>query len=132
MRILTLFAVLLGSSFASAEDKKPDPAKAEEVSGKVAYNGKPLPGGTVTFVSKDGKTTIAGALAEDGTYKVALPAGEYGIAITTDSPKKKDDKDPPKKVPVLKIPAKYGDVKTSGLVYKVASGKQSFDIELTN
>ena len=91
-----------------------------------------FPSGTVTFVSKDGKTTVAGAIAEDGTYRVALPAGEYGVAITTAVPKKKDDKDPPKKVPVLQIPAKYGDVKTSGITYKVAKGKQSFDIDLTS
>ena len=131
MRVLTLLAALLFSGIASADDKKPDP-KGEEVSGKITYNGKPLPAGTVTFVSKDGKTTTASAIAEDGTYKAILPVGEYGIAITTVAAKKKDDpKDPPKKT-VVKIPEKYGDVKTSGLVYKVAKGKQSFDIDLTN
>jgi hypothetical protein len=133
MRHLGLCVALLTAGLAAAQDKKPDPAKGNEVSGKISYNGKPLPSGTVTFVSKDGKTTVAGTIAADGTYKVLLPAAEYGIAITTDPPPvKKDDKDPPKKVPVLKIPAKYGDVKTSGLLYKVAKGNQSFNIELTN
>jgi hypothetical protein len=132
MRVLTVLAVLLASGLAAAQDKKPE-AKGEEVSGKVTFNGKPLPSGTVTFVSKDGKTTVAGAIAEDGTYRVILPGGEYGVAITTAPQKKKDDpKDPPKKVPVFQIPAKYGDVKTSGITYKVAKGKQSFDIDLTS
>jgi hypothetical protein len=130
MRVLSLLAALLLPAAAAGQDKKPVP-KGEVVSGKIAYNGKPLSGGTVTFVSKDGKTTVAGAIADDGTYTVLLPAAEYGVAITTAAPGK-DDKDPPKKVPVLKIPAKYGDVKTSGITYKVSKGKQTYDIELTS
>jgi hypothetical protein len=131
MRILTLFAVLLGSSFASADDKKSEP-KGEDVTGKVAFKGKPLPVGTVTFVSRDDKTKVAALIAEDGSYKAVVPAGEYKLTITTLVPKKKDDKDPPKKLPEVKIPPKYGDRDTTPLVATIKEGKNTLDIQLAD
>ena len=45
-------------------------------------------------------------------------------------PKKKNDKDPPAKLPP--IPAKYGDPKTTPLTATVKEGKNTFDIQLSD
>jgi hypothetical protein len=131
MRVLSVFALLAVAGFAPADDKKTEP-KGEEVTGKVAFNGKALPVGTVGFVSKDGKTKIETLIAEDSSYKAVVPAGEYVVTISTVVAKKKDDKKEPPKVPVLKIPAKYGDAKTSPLTVTVKEGKNNLDINLIN
>jgi hypothetical protein len=120
---------LLMAGFATAQDRKPDPVKGEEVAGKITIDGKPVPAGIITYVSKDGKTTVSETIAADGTYRVIVPDGEYALAVASPPPPTKvDPKDPPKKLPL--IPAKYGDPKTSGLLYKVSKGKQTYDIDL--
>jgi len=129
MRALTLLATLAAPALALAGDEKPDP-KGEAVSGRITFKGKPLAGGTVTFASKDGKTTVAAAIDAEGAYKAVVPAGDYAVAITTLVPKKKDDKDPPVKLPP--IPAKYGDPKTTPLTATVKDGKNTFDIQLSD
>jgi hypothetical protein len=108
-------------------EKKPEEKKtadAGDVSGKVTYNGVPLPAGTLAFHPKEGKA-IGTKLSEDGTYAAdKVPAGEYAVTVETDSVK------PPDKL--NKIPAKYAGPKTSGLKYTVIKGKQQFDIDLTD
>ena len=126
-RVLIACAVLFASPVI-ADDKKPEP-KGEPVQGMITFKGKPLPGGTVTFVSKDAKVKIAAMIAEDGTYKATVPAGKYRVTVSTEVEKKKDDpKDPPKPLPA--IPKKYSDPDTSGLVITVKKGKQTFEIDL--
>lgn len=133
LRRLGACAFLLAAGLAAADDKKPDPpAKGEEVTGKIALDGVALAEATVTFVSKDGKTKVDAGV-KDGVYKTRLPAGEYGVGVASvKPPKEKDPKVPPKDpgrfLPV--VPDKYGDPKTSGLVVKVAGGKNEFNIEL--
>src|SRR5436190_387799 len=122
MRRILAVCVLAFAPSAFAEDKKPEP-KGEPVDGKVFFKGQALPGGTVTFVSKDGKTSVSAAIGADGIYKAVVPAGEYRVAVSTAA--KKDD--PKKYVP---IPAKYGDPEKSGLTYSVVKGKQTFDLQL--
>jgi hypothetical protein len=121
-RTLIAAVVLALASPAFAEDKKPEP-KGEPVTGKITFNDKALPAGTITFVSKDGKS-YAATIAADGTYAATLPAGEYRIGVSTTAVKKGDPKN------YVPIPAKYGDPDTSGLVYSVAKGKQTYDIAL--
>lgn len=123
MRFIVGVAVLVCVSvaFASAKEDK----KGEDVSGTITFNGKPLPFGTVTFVSKDGKQKIATAIADDGTYKAVLPKGEYSVGIA-DPVAKKDDKEPK----TLPIPAKYKSPDTSSLRIDVTGGKQSVNIAL--
>jgi hypothetical protein len=123
--------VLVFAGFSVAEDKKPEP-KGEAVSGKVSLDGKPLPAGQITFVSKDGKTTITAAIDEAGAYTATLPVGEYHVAIDNPPPKKVDPKNPPKEQPkpAPAIPEQYKDPKKTPLVVMVKEGKQNFDIEL--
>ncbi len=130
MRVLAFTLAVLLTGTVSAEDKK-EPPKGEEVTGRVALNGQPLPAGTVTFLGKDGKTAVSALIGKDGTYAANIPVGEYAVAIGNPPPAKADPKDPPKKEPKPLIPEKYGDPKTSGLVYSLAKkGKHVFDIDL--
>lgn len=123
MRSFALSAVLFAASLATGDDKKKDEPKGEAVTGKVALDGKPVPGGTITFTSKDGKTSVSAEIKE-GDYKATVPAGEYAVGIAAPAPKDK------KGAPPFMIPAKYGDPKTSGIVAEVKAGKNNLDFEL--
>jgi len=54
------------------------------VSGSVSYNGKPLKGGSVTFVSQDGNTSRSADISETGTFSLdKLAAGDYKVCVDT-------------------------------------------------
>jgi hypothetical protein len=128
------------------------------VSGKVSFQGKPMPAGTVLFVQdKAGKTnTYTSQIAEDGTYTIPnLSPGPVKIAVQPLQPPNM----PPRAggqvmgIPtatfgpeghnpygnvkgdeskyVKNFPAKYKDPDTSGLTYTVeGSGSQTHDIDV--
>jgi hypothetical protein len=108
-----------------------------KVSGTVKYKGKPLPSGTVTFF--DAKKEIVGSSAiKDGSYAVeGVPPGKMMVSVTTPPAVKVDPRHPPPKdmpgeppLPVMPIPAQYGNPEQSGLTYDVKAGNQDFPIEL--
>jgi hypothetical protein len=128
MRVLVAALALLVAGSVAAQDKKPPAPKGEEVTGKVALDGTALTGAVITFHAKDGKTTFSAAI-EEGTYKASVPVGEYVVTLATaPAPKDKDQKPPPKILPV--VPAKYGDPKTSGITAKIKEGKNTVDLDL--
>ena len=95
------------------EEKKP--AGKASVQGKVTFQGALLAGGTVAFVSKNDKAEAT--IAADGSYKLdGIKPDEYKVCVKGHAG--------------VVIPAKYGDPKTSGLVFNVIDGKQQFDIGL--
>jgi len=125
------------------------------ITGKVTYKGKPLPVGTVMFVSEQGEGTVTADI-QDGEYKaMKVPTGPAKIAVYTPPsqsppaqymakmipPKEvlqqlapdKSSEDiaksaqKPKSVP---IPEKFHDPNTSGLKYTVKRGLQVYDIDL--
>jgi hypothetical protein len=52
------------------------------VSGRVLYNGQPLPGGRLTFLPADPTRNSVGAeLDEQGNYEAVLPAGEVKVSV---------------------------------------------------
>jgi hypothetical protein len=54
------------------------------VEGKVTYNGKNLKGGSVTFVSTEGRQSFAAEIKEDGTYSVpVMTGGDYKVCVDT-------------------------------------------------
>jgi hypothetical protein len=54
------------------------------VTGKVTYNGKPLKGGSVTFVSDEGGQSASGEIGETGTYTVPkILGGKYKVCVDT-------------------------------------------------
>lgn len=117
-----------------------------EVTGKVTYRGTPLTAGSVTF--RSGELVRGASIQKDGTYTLQdCPAGDYKVAVVvpdlrfaprpsgappipkTEMPGKAAAEESAAVAPV-KIDARYKDVNTSGLSYKVGSGGQTIDIEL--
>lgn len=137
--------------------KNPHSVGHTEVSGKVLFQGKPLPGGRLSFVAVNGGFTANGVINEDGTYKINAPIGEVKIGVdntmlrpgggggmakggkkTAGPPQKMSHPKPPgaelKEQTVkgkwVHIPGSYADPATSGLTYTVTKGSQTHDIEL--
>jgi hypothetical protein len=119
-----------------------------EVSGRVLYQGKPLPGGKVNFVSVEGEQTFAssGVIDEKGNYTIKAPVGPVLIGVDNRMLKpqrgapagfvkkgagRPDAGDPtPVKGAYKAIPPKFWTPDTSGLTYTVTKGEQTHDIEL--
>jgi hypothetical protein len=75
-----LFILLFGLVLGCGSSK----AAPAQVSGKVSYNGQPVPGGTVVFYSSAG--VYSAAINTDGTYTAAdLPEGEMVVTVDTES-----------------------------------------------
>lgn len=112
-------------------------AGGAKVLGTVKYRGNALPSGTVTFF--DAKKEIVGSASiENGSYSMAdVPPGKVNVSVTTPprveanpnhrSPQGRPSAAP---LPVVPIPAQYGNPQHSGLSYDVKPGKQDFPIEL--
>jgi hypothetical protein len=85
------------------------------VEGRVAFMGKSLPEGTIAFHPEKGKPVEA-EIDKNGVYKAKqVPVGRMRVTITT------------KKV---RIPPKYSNPDTTGLVVEVLKGDQKVDIQL--
>jgi hypothetical protein len=123
-----------------------------DVTGKVLFQGKPLPGGTVSFVAVNGGFANTVPIEESGNYKVSSPVGEVRIGVDNrmlrtkgEAPKESKtlrekmepeaQKDQPSKGPLkgryVRIPTSYAEPSTSGLKYTVKPGAQTHDIELS-
>jgi len=112
------------------------------VSGTVTRGGKPLDGGQISFMSREGFGTSA-AIGSQGEYTLAsqygsaIPSGIYHVVIipaalanvkTGDhSPPIRQEKDPANEA---RVPRKYWDFATSGLQFAVEPGRQKIDIKL--
>lgn len=100
-----------------------------EVSGKVTCNGKPVREGAVLFVPQAGPAAV-GNIAEDGSYRLlsrkpgdGALIGSHKVAIIP-PPQSKVANSP-------KIPVKYRDPSTSGLIAEVTKGENHLDFDLT-
>jgi hypothetical protein len=129
IRRLSIAFLVLFAVPAIAQEKKV--GKTGDVEGKVTFNGKPLPFGTITFHSA--RMGMATSIQKDGTYRFAdLPIGEYRITVE-DELIGLPGEPPPKRDPKhVAIPKKYGEIETSGLKAKVVPGKQSLNIKLAD
>jgi hypothetical protein len=113
------------------------------VSGKVTYQGKPLPSGFVTFVPEKG-APVYSEIQSDGSYRVdQVPIGLVRIGIQPKSAQNTLASSAmprnPQDVTKLKaamtatetqIPSQYANPNSSGLTYTVTKGLQQYDIVL--
>jgi hypothetical protein len=128
------------------------------LSGQVLFNGKPLPGGWVTFRPADSsKNSVTALIDVNGHYEATLPAGAVKIAVDNrewePAAAGKTVLPPGVKLPAapqstaeapavagasskpagryIPIPARFYDAEESGLTFTVAPGRSlTHDIEL--
>jgi hypothetical protein len=94
-------------------------ANRGRVTGVVTFDGQPLRGGTITFVSKkDAGMAAKVLLKDDGSFLMkAAPLGEVLVTVETESAKIGNPDG------YVKIPKKYTNVKTSGLKATIEKGE---------
>ncbi|HXG13139.1 MAG TPA: carboxypeptidase-like regulatory domain-containing protein [Gemmataceae bacterium] len=108
-----------------------------DVKGKVLYNGKPLPGGTVQITDEADTQMVFADLNIDGEFRISrAPAGLVRVVVRTESVKTLLDPrtakmlqrmgvaaaapDPKEKGNIyVPIPAKYGDRDTTDLKFEL-------------
>jgi len=147
VRLGCLSLCLLALAIGCSQKKETDMA---DVSGKVLFRGEPLPGGRVSFVSKDGPAFSSGGLIdENGNYKAQAPIGDVKAGVDNDFLKTfggRKGQGAPAVKPGLKrpgseeaqgpkghyvpIPEKYRSPDESGLTYKIQEGSNTIDIKL--
>jgi hypothetical protein len=71
MRTLAIALCLLLTAGCGGKGTVPGTVK---VSGKVTYKGSPLDGGTIIFISEDGRFSGTGRIASDGTFTLTTGA----------------------------------------------------------
>jgi hypothetical protein len=108
------------------------------VTGKVTYQGKPVPKGTIAFIPVAGTGRNAtGAIAPDGTYTLqtedpndGAQLGEYRVTISARDDAVLDYTPPVPILPKRLAPEKYENPETSGLKETVVRGSNVFDFDL--
>jgi hypothetical protein len=113
------------------------------VSGTVRFKGAPIPGGRVTFTSRDGGGVSGFAwVGVDGSYSIrGCPTGPVKITVLSmersrggngfDNPRgvvgaRRSGQS--RKLPA--IPLRYADPRTTDLEYNVCGGNQTHDLDL--
>jgi hypothetical protein len=131
-----------------------------EVSGKITYNGEPIPVGMITFMAADGSGHADTSSIQDGEYALPrAPIGAVKIQIlgssgsiagaspanarrrVTSGQRKLAESMGAKLAPKpsesqpkgksFKLPTRYSNAETSGLSYEVTPGTQTHDIALS-
>ncbi|OWK40888.1 hypothetical protein [Fimbriiglobus ruber] len=105
-----------------------------DVSGTVAYDGKPVDLGSITFIPADGNGPTTGGTITGGKYAVAnVPTGAAKVRINgakvTGKKKMYDGPDSPVVTTSTEmLPAKYHDA--TELKFDVKAGSQTKDFDL--
>jgi hypothetical protein len=119
-------------------------ASFTQLSGKVTLDDKPLPGGTVVFVTEDGSKTEHVPIKPDGTYSSdRIPSGDLRVGVTPPPPSaasympkgmevRADDPNAASKRggANVKVPDKLQDPAKSGITVNADGGQKTFDVVL--
>jgi len=113
--LLILVPLLAGcSQKAKVRDANRDPA-----SGIVNFDGNPLKGGSITFISvKDPMYRMTTMIRPDGHFAVEnAPSGEVLVSVETETARFANPDG------YVRIPSKYSNPATSGLTATIAKGE---------
>ncbi len=133
--LLALFSVLLAGCGGGGQELAP-------VSGTVTLDGKPLAGAGVLFTPQEGGRPAGGSTDEEGRFTLTTKTNGDGAMLGTNrvavskvafaqTPSSNGSPNPSAALrPQSLIPARYGDVKTSGLVVEVTAGMEPVKLEL--
>lgn len=113
------------------------------VMGKVTLNGEPGPAGcSVVFLHVEKGLPASGKIGADGTYALlmkqqsAIPVGLYKVSVAASQSEQLDPEAAMdaymqgKKFEGPAIPDKYLRPETSGLMFEVKAGSNTFNIEM--
>lgn len=115
-----------------------DQMRTAPVNGKVTYQNKPVPQGSVTFIPESGGPPATGEIKPDGTFRMTTYSSGDGailgkhkvviVAIEDMEGKLPEERNP---TPPPIIPAKYTSPATTPLTAEVKDGDNSpvFDLE---
>jgi hypothetical protein len=122
LAVLLLVPVLFG-----CRGTPPIESERTAAKGTVTLDGKPLPGGSILLVSaNDPVFRVSVRIKPDGTFSVEdAPVGPVIVSVETESLRDFGTPDNPIPKDYVPIPAKYADVKTSGLTATVARGEDA-------
>ena len=116
---LVLLGLLAGCS---GSDQFP----TAKVSGKITYQNKPVPNGTVMFVPEGDKPSATGELKPDGTYELTTyeegdgaVLGPHTVMITAVEDMSNKLPEQRSGTPQALVPVKYTNNSTSGLTAEV-------------
>jgi hypothetical protein len=110
-----------------------------DATGRLTYQGKPVPSTQVTFLPEDGGRPSHGVTDDDGNFTLkysrtlsGVARGKHTVFIKYDlSVEEELKKIPPKASKELRaVITKFGDPKTSPFHYEVTQSGQHFDIKL--
>lgn len=121
-------------ALAGCSDDLPDRG---EVSGTISFQGKPLPGGTITFHPQGEGNPAYGELQSDGTYELTTyekgdgaVLGEHIVTIEIFAGQAAPSALPGSETRSSSIPKKYTSVEDSPLKFTVESGSNTANFEL--
>jgi hypothetical protein len=102
------------------------------IRGKVTFQGQPVAEGMVQLNEARTGHGAEVQLEQDGTYKAALPAGEYTVVILPPLlvVESKGGPPDPQFKKVKNIPEKYRSTVTSGLTAAVSADKAVHDFDM--
>src|SRR5688572_5383647 len=97
-----------------------------DVTGRVLFEGKPLPAGKVTFLGEDGRVAVS-QVHGDGSYAIlGAPACQVTVLVDSKPPtpvgiSRQKGPQPPTPPPAkhVPIPERYADPERSGLSYEI-------------
>lgn len=110
-----------------------DGSKLHKVTGKVSYNGQPVPEGRILFRNTGDGRAYSAPIA-DGAYEVMCEAGQMRVEIIASrvipGKFKKGENNEPEPIPVAEmyIPTKYNSASTLTAEVKTSSTEIPFDL----